>query len=712
MNPVLQRAVDGFASLQVASEVRALAAANLERWFEGDGFAPYRPLIEWLIENGAWDVLLDSFYQVIPFGTGGRRGPVGIGPNRINPWTLSTSVQGHADYLRDKFDEEELKVVIAYDVRVFRDRSGIYDRARINPVLGLSSRDLAELAARVYAANGITVYIQRRGDDRFVSTPELSFAIRFLGAHAGLNVSASHNPPDDNGGKFYNHLGGQEIPPNDELMVNRVEQVEEVRCLSWQKAKDSGFLQPFGEKIHQAYIWHVQSRALVQSRSAKVVYTPLHGTGLGSVYEVLRNLKFDVHLVDAQAAPDGDFPTVPFRAPNPEVPRSMDLAVELAKDLDADLVMATDPDADRIGAVVRHKGSWRFLNGNELGALVVHHALSQKKWAKPPVVIQTEVTSGFIAKMALGMNAQVADHLLVGFKYVGDALRQLEENQRYGQIRAQLDDFAVAVEESHGVLITPQIRDKDAAGGALYLAEAASLAKDEGRTLVDVLESLWTEHGYVANHLVSTVMRGAVGRMRIQAIQESFRRSPPKTIGGLVVTAFHDRREAKGPFGPILSETDRASRDVLVFELGTEARVILRPSGTEPKNKAYVEFRGKKGADLAFERVRVDTAAQRLAEAFVDEMLSRVDLGFPSFAHGVNDLVSVEGKISFSKQLFPELLVRIGEGTAEGWLDGALAPLGKDGRRLVDRAVSRWIDEHSPSPEVRSALVALFSLSK
>jgi len=554
------------------------------------------------------------------------------------------------------------------------------------------------------------VFIQRRGDDRFVSTPELSFAIRHLGAHAGLNISASHNPPDDNGGKFYNQLGGQEIPPYDEAMVARVEQVEEVDCLSWQKAKDSGYLQPFSDKIHQAYVWHVQSKALVQSRSAKVVYTPLHGTGLGSVYETLRNLKFDVQLVEEQAAPDGDFPTVPFCAPNPEVPRSMDLAVEKAKLLDADLVLSTDPDADRIGAVVKHKGEWRFLNGNEIGTLVVHHALTQRRWKDRPVVFQTEVTSGFISRMATAMNAQVVDHLLVGFKYVGEALRQLEENQRYGKIRAQLDDFAVAVEESHGVLITPQIRDKDAAGGALYLTEAACLAKDQGRTLVDVLESLWTEHGYVSNALVSTVMRGAVGRVRIQAIQESFRRNPPRNIGGLPVTAFYDRRDPQGVFGPVLSETDRASRDVLVFELGEEARVLLRPSGTEPKNKAYVEFRGKRGAELATEQTRVNTAAKRLAEAFVEEMLSRVDLGFPAFAHDVSDLVPVEGKISFSTQIFPELLRRLDDSAVDSWLDAALAPLGKDARRLVDRAVVRWIRENSPSVDVHARLETLFSI--
>lgn len=712
MNPLLERAIEGFSTLKVAPEVRVSAQKHLERWLTDEPFVGYRPQIEALVERGAWDLLLDAFWQVIPFGTGGRRGPVGIGPNRINPWTIATSVQGHVDYLRERSPGKALTVVIAYDVRVYRDRSEQYDRARPNPVLNLSSRDFAELAARVYTANGVRVHLQGRGDPRYVSTPELSFAIRHLGADAGLNVSASHNPPDDNGGKFYNHLGGQEIPPDDEAMVARVEQVKEVKLLSWQRAKDSGALLPLGEDVHEAFIAHVASRSLTDARSARIVFTALHGSGIGTVYEVLGRIGFDIASVAAQATQDGDFPTVPFRAPNPEVPRAMDLAVEQATASGADLVLATDPDADRIGAVVRHQGGWRFLSGNEIGAIVVHHALAHGRTPGAPIVVQTEVTTGFIARMARAMGAQVVDHLLVGFKYIGDALRQLEETGRYGEVTGTLDDFAVGVEESHGVLVTPHIRDKDAAGGAVYLAEAASLAKAQGRTLVDVLEDLWKEHGYVGNQLVSTVMRGAVGRDRIQAIQRSFRERVPEAIGGLPVTAFHDRRDPHGPFGPIKSETDAASRDVLVFELGEHARVILRPSGTEPKNKAYVEVRGQRGVtDLAAERARVEAEAKRLAEAFVDEMLGRVELGFPAWVHGVSDLVPVEGKIAFASEIVPELMrrLRANEGV-DPWLDEQLAALGKDARRLVDRAVARLLE--APGHEdVAGELRPLFALT-
>ena len=701
----------GFETVAVSQGLREVALANVSRWLAEPAFEAYRPQLHALIERGAWDVLVDSFYQVIPFGTGGRRGPVGVGPNRINPWTIATSVQGHVDYLRDRYPGQALSVAIAYDVRVYRDRGQVYDSTRPNPLVGLSSRDLAELAARVYVANGVQVHVQRRGDPRYLSTPELSFAIRKLGTRAGLNVSASHNPPDDNGGKFYNERGGQEIPPNDEAMVARVEQVREVRMLSWEDTENSPFLRVLGDDVHEGYIAHVVGRSLTRSHSARVVYTALHGTGIGTVYEALNRLGFDVSSVAAQANPDGDFSTVPFRAPNPEVPRSMDLAIAQATAEDADLVMATDPDADRIGAMVRHKGGWRFLSGNEIGTLVAHHALEHGYYPGRPVVVQTEVTTGFIPRMARAMGAQAIDHLLVGFKYVADCLVQLETVGRFGEVVASVEDFAVGIEESHGVLVTPGIRDKDAAGGAVYLAEAASLAKDRGRTLIDVLEDLWREHGYVGNRLISTVMRGAAGRARISAIQDSFRASPPTSIGGRHVTAFHDRRDPRGPFGPIQSATDAASRDVLVFELSDEARVILRPSGTEPKNKAYVEFRGQRGVpDLAAEQARVDAAAVALAEAFVDEMLRRVDLGFPAWAHGISDLVSVEGRILFSTHILPELVrrIRVGE-PVEPWIDEALKPLGKDARRLVDRAVARFVETEKPEASVAVELLRMFA---
>jgi phosphoglucomutase len=678
----LERAVAGMATLAVPEAVRGAAADNLHRWITDPRFAAYMPQLESMVERGAWDALLDAFYQVIPFGTGGRRGPVGVGPNRINPWTLATSVQGHVHYLRKRFpDADGLAVVLAYDVRAFRDLRGIYDPARPNPVLGLTSRDLAELAARVYAANGVRVHVQRRGDPRFLSTPELSFAIRQLGAHAGLNLSASHNHPDDNGGKFYNHLGGQEIPPHDEAMVDEVAAVVDVALLSWEEAVASGELVWLDDGLHRAYVEHVASCSLTPSRSARVVFTGLHGTGTGTVVEVLRAVGFEVILLDEQCDSDGAFPTVPFRAPNPEVPQAFDRAVAFARTVGADMVLATDPDADRIGCVVRVGEAWRFLTGNEIATLVVDHGLAHRG----------ERAGGFVARMARARGAAVIDHLLVGFKYIGEVLRQLDEDGRSGDVVGRPEQLVAGVEESHGVLITPAMRDKDAAGGALYLAEAASLCKDAGQTLVDRLETLWREYGYVGNVLVSTVMRGAVGQQRIRGIQDALRAAPPQEIGGRPVRAMHDRRDPGGPFGPISSGTDLASRDVLVFQLD-DARVLLRPSGTEPKNKAYVEVHGQRGvADLGAEVARVDAAVRALAEDFVDAILARVDMQLPRWAHGVSGLVPVEGKLAFGAAL-PELVRRLEAGEDfEPWLSEELSALGPDPEGLVAEAVRRFV---------------------
>ena len=679
--PTLDAARSGFATLAVAPDVQAQALENLAVWLADPRVADQHPMIEALAARGDWELLLDSFYQVIPFGTGGRRGPVGVGPNRINPFTIASSIQGHARYLRERHPTGELAVVVAYDVRCFRDARGHYPREVPNPMLGMSSRDFAELAAEVYAANGVRVHILPRGSKAFVSTPELSFAIRYYGAQGGLNVSASHNPPDDNGAKVYNDLGGQEIPPHDEALVRVVAEVDEVHRLPWERALDEGLIREIGADLHEAYLAaNLACSVAAEARSAHVVFTPLHGTGDGTVAALLERAGFRVELEPTQSPHDGAFPEVPFGTPNPEVPQSMDRAVEYAERLGADLVMSCDPDADRLGVVARHRGSWRFLSGNELGALVVRTALDHGAH-RDPVVIKTEVTSSLVQRVAEARGARVVGHLLVGFKYIGDGIRQLDEQ---GSFQGVSGRFAVGVEESHGVLVTPEVRDKDAAGAALLLAEAASLEKVRGRTLVDLLEDCWAEVGYVSNTLSSTVMRGATGRARILAIQDSFRQDPPRSIGGRAVTAFHDRQDPEGPFGPHSSGTDTAARDVLVFELGPDARLILRPSGTEPKNKVYAEICGAPGQDPA----EVDAACKALAQDFVLLMLERVGLSCPRWALEASGLLPIEKKLELPG-IVERLRARLDGGEpAFPWLDEQLADFGKDAYGLVEPALS------------------------
>lgn len=666
----MQRAQEGFATVEVPQSVRDAALQGLDRWLAE--VPEDASMVDALMEQGAWDLLVDSFYQVIPFGTGGRRGPVGLGPNRINLRTIGTSIQGHAQYLRERFPDGELSVVIAYDVRCFQDARGLYpvehDRMR-----GATSATLARHAARVYAGNGVRVWLAASP----LSTPELSFAIRHLGANGGLNVSASHNPPDDNGAKIYNHLGGQEVPPNDEHLVRIVADVREIRS-----SDDPSLIRELPEETRAAYVKaNVACSLDPQARSARVVFTALHGTGLYTVPPVLRAAGFQVDVEPTQASQDGAFPKVPFGTPNPEVRQSMDAACAHADTVGADLVMACDPDADRLGVVVKHRGRWRFLNGNEMGALVV------RALARPGgVVIKTEVTSSLIERIARHQGAGVVGNLLVGFKYIGEGIKSLETDGHYQGVEG---DYLVGVEESHGVLVTSAMRDKDAAGGALILAELASQEKARGRTLVDTLESCWGEVGYVSNRLLSTVMRGAVGRARIEAIQQSFRDAPPSEVGGQAVTAFHDRRDEQGPFGPIVSDTDFASRNVLVFQLGPDARIILRPSGTEPKNKIYAEVAGPVPAD-------VDAACEALAEDFALVMLERAGMPLPRWALKISGLVPVEQKLEFAERILPEAARRHAAGElSDAWLDQELAPLGKDPRGLVAPAVAA-----SPWPEL------------
>lgn len=708
MSEVMNQASEAFARLSVDERFKVAALAHMQRWLSNPATAHYVPMIEALAAAGRWELLLDSFYQVIPFGTGGRRGPVGIGPNRINPFTVGSSIQGHCEYLRRRFSGK-LTVVIAYDVRVYRDARGLYPRDVPSPVFGLSSRDFAELAAGVYAANGVSVYMLPRGSLRYISTPELSFSIRHLGAHGGLNVSASHNPSDDNGAKIYDQRGGQPVPPLDEELVNIVEQVTEIQRISYENAVEFGMVLPLEESVHQAYIDENLSRSLdAGARSTRVVFTALHGTGDTTVLEVLRAAGFDTQLEPTQASHDGSFPNVPFGTPNPEVRQSMDRAVELARQTGADLVMACDPDADRLGVVARHGDSFRFFNGNEMATLVVRYALEKRKG--PSIVMKTEVTSSLVSRVARHCGARVVDDLLVGFKYIADGLRLIEDTGQFRGIDGSLGDFAVGVEESHGVLVTPNIRDKDAAGAALLLAEAAHLEAQSGGTLVSLLERCWDEVGYVSNTLVSTVMRGATGRTRIEAIQRSLRESPPTHIGPYAVTAFFDRQDEAGPLGPIVSETDRGSRDVLVFQLGDVGRVLLRPSGTEPKNKVYAELVGTPGAPLEREIPRVDAACRDLALTFAQAMLARVDIALPVWALATSDLLAIEQKQAFAETLMPELLDRLGrQEDCAAWLEGALRPFGKDARALLASGVARYIATESPAQA--AALASLFGLA-
>lgn len=621
--------VEGFGGIEADAALKEQALKYVRHWLTGVEFAPYRPQLDWLIQTRQWAGLLDRFYQILPFGTGGRRGAVGIGPNRMNLWTLGASVQGHCEYLKQRFPGGgPLQVVLAYDVRQFEDKRKQYNPDRPNPVLHLSSRDLAHYAAGVYTANGIDAWILSPDNTRYLATPELSFFIRQREAHGGLNISASHNPPDDNGGKFYDDRGGQPVAPDDQIMADLVDQVTTIRTLSWPEAIRSGRVHFLDEGLHHAYIDLCRKQSLLsppRANEIKVVFTPLHGVGGMTAMEVLMVQGFKVIPVAEQMDPDGQFPNV-TQTPNPEVPASMDRAEVTARKHQADLVLSTDPDADRLGAMIPDgAGGWRYVNGNEIAMLLTHFKLNQLsvrgQMPPSPIVIRTEVTASVITRIGRHFKAQVVDNLLVGFKFVAEVLWQLEQTGAYEDVRGTPEDFVIASEESHGILLTPKIRDKDAGGAALLLAELALDQHRQGRTVLQYLESLYRQFGYCRNEGVTVAMTGVQGKQNMARMLDALRKTPPKEIASLAVTSFEDLRDEHGRLGPLKGATDAAARNFLIFHLGERARVVVRPSGTEPKAKTYIEVitspcsgntsaedwqRGCREADDLVKRIGVD----------------------------------------------------------------------------------------------------------
>ncbi|MGD2272255.1 MAG: hypothetical protein PVI06_17775, partial [Desulfobacterales bacterium] len=374
---LLNKARAGFDTLDIADKYKESSLKWLGVWLTEEAFSDYVAQIDYLIEKENWDFLLDSFYQVIPFGTGGRRGPVGIGPNRINTWTVQASAQGHAQYLIKQYGDAAKRqgVVLTYDVRKYTQR-GIYNESRPNPVMNLDCRQLAVAAAEVYAANEIKVYMFE--DVR--TTPELSFAIRHLKAVAGDMFSASHNLPTDNGKKVYDNHGGQLIPPDDQTLVDEVTQnVKGINTTNFDEAKEKGLIEIIGRDVDSAYYDAVLPLSLSKARNIKILYSSLHGTGLTSVDPVLKKLGFEVELDPKTSNLSGAFENVTFNIPNPEVQESFDTSLISADQINADMIINTDPDADRIGVMVKHNGTWQFLTGNEIGIILTSYGISKYK---------------------------------------------------------------------------------------------------------------------------------------------------------------------------------------------------------------------------------------------------------------------------------------------------------------------------------------------
>jgi phosphoglucomutase len=708
-SPVRDDLLAGMTSLATDPTHADAALQAIEQWLADPAVAEFAPLLNELIARREHDLLLDSFYRVLPFGTGGRRGPVGLGANRMNPWTLGTSVQGNIAFMRDRFgDEMPLSVVVASDVRVFRDLRGAFPEGVSNPLIGMSSVDLTKQAAAIYTRAGVRVFMAEPGNGRYISTPELSFLIRRRGAQGGLNVSASHNHPDDNGGKFYTELGAQETPPDDERMVDMVSAVRHIETWSWEEALASGLITFVGADDHAAYLQDGLSVLRSDARGARVVFTNLHGVGDQTVGEALELAGFEVHYVPEQRAHDGLFPGVQFRAPNPEYPTALVQATDLARRLGADLVLATDPDADRIGGLARKRdGTYRFLTGNELSALVA----SARFDGQPPgkIGIKTEVTTQLFSRVVRAAQGQVVEHLLVGCKYIAQVLRDLETTGRSGDVTGSVGDVLIGTEESHGFLLSANTRDKDAVPPALVLAELASVRKEAGSSLAEALDDLYRAHGAVANVQIPLVMTGAIGRGRIEAIQEALRRTPPSAIDGRPVTAFADRRDEAGVFGPIVSGTDASSRDLLAFSMGSDHRLVIRPSGTEPKTKIYAEAIVAAGDDIEASLAEAAAEAKALAADFVKQALALIGMELPDAGLHCSPLLGIEDRIAFGARILPGAVARATapEADADAVVAAVrreLADLGADAVGLTAPGARWWLARNPLSPAAHAIL--------
>jgi phosphoglucomutase/phosphomannomutase len=616
---LIEKAKKGFDSLDLPDNFKDDALKQLQTWLTEEMFSEYVFQIEHLISTGQWEFLLDSFYQVIPFGTGGRRGLVGVGPNRINPWTIQASAQGHSQYLLVAHGDAARRrgVVLAYDVRQFTDAEK-YASNRPNPIKNLDGRQLAEAAAQVYTANGIKVFLF----EGTRSTPELSFTIRHLGTVSGCMFSASHNLPTDNGKKVYDQYGGQLVPPFDQKLVDEVSgNVAAIKTMALDSAIEKGLLTKLGPEVDEAYQKAVAALQFSDDRGVKILYSPLHGTGLTSVYPVLQKMGFNIHLDPATSNQSGAFENVTFNIPNPEVVQSFDASIPTADAIGADVIMSTDPDADRIGIMARHNGQWVFVNGNEIGIVLTEYAVEQLRIAgrlkSTNVVIKTDVTSSLIETIAVENGIHCIGDLLVGFKYIGARMNRLERDGR-------MDDFILGTEESHGFLMGNYARDKDAAGAAVWLSELTSRLKTDGKNLVDYLNNIYAKYGYCHNYLTEIRLLGAKGIGRIMAIMAHLRENHVPVVGEFNVLEKVDRWQGKPQ--PHLSRTDTSSRNVLVLKMDNlphtrSIRITVRPSGTEPKFKIYIEVLGR-----PFDISRIESAKAELVD--IRQKLERAFLGY------------------------------------------------------------------------------------
>ncbi len=659
------------------------ATERVRAWLSGNIPYGYPEIIEQHLADQHVSLLFDAFWQVLPFGTGGRRGRVGYGPNRLNLATVAMTVQGHCDYLETAFPNRMQKtVVIAHDVRVFHDISGVYQfLGKSHPLLGVSSRSLAKLACEIYAANNIICYFPSPLDDHVVlTTPELAYLINRLEAVGGINLSASHNFPDDNGIKVYDGYGSQPVAPADQELIDAMERVTEVNSITFDRAVQENLVRDVPKKLHQdyvaAYVGLYKEMTGVRSDD-RVIYTPLCGCGLTTVGDVFNAIDLPF-LVPPDQGPDGLFSVIPFKAPNPEVFQATEPARRFADSHGIGIVLSSDPDADRVGLEVKlDDGSWYHFDGNQIAAVLCYFLMLDPEGPqRKGLVIETLVTTkmlGAIAKRA--GDSYVVDDLLVGFKYVANVLNALERDGRYRHVTCRPDQLVLAAEESHGIMVMSTIRDKDATPACMYLALLYQRLRGESKTILDYYLHILEELGGYADVNRSIMMVGAEGVVRRDLIMTSLRASRPQELAGHVVRKVVDYWD-EGTFGVFVSESDKLPRNVI--QIFTDSFVVtVRPSGTEPKLKIYCQL--LPGADVSSQcgmelLKHVRDKADNIARLVYAELLHRIDVQVRDVGLLLPDIIDLDRKLHFETITVPRLRAALREGTMtelhdlHGWL--------------------------------------------
>ncbi|TWU41859.1 phospho-sugar mutase [Novipirellula artificiosorum] len=582
------------------SKLSQSASLNLRSWLTEDRYRGYRDAVVEHIESEQWQKLDDVFWTIIPFGTGGRRGRMyPIGSNAINDRTIGESAQGLANYVLEYAkDHRDLSCAIAYDTRH-------------------KSRHFTELCAGIMVAAGFKVYLL----DDYRATPQLSFAVRLKQCDCGIMVTASHNPPSDNAVKVYWSSGAQVLPPHDKAIIDKVMSCQEIHGTPFEQAVASGRIEVVTAEVDAAYLDAAAKQAFSGPRDAKILYTPLHGVGAEAVLPLLKRDGFaEVELYGPHAEKSGDFPNVPGHVSNPENVAVFEKPIEHAKSVGADLVLATDPDCDRLGVaapITRDpSGDWRTFNGNQISSMLAEYVLSRRAAAGTlsanHYVVKTLVTTELMRRIAEHHAVRCVGDLLVGFKYIAEVI------DREGP-----DEFVFGAEESHGYLVGQYCRDKDGAVACMLMSELAAELKSKNKSMHQYLNDLYRKHGYHKETLINLMMEGSEGMAAMQRLMTAFRQSPPKALAGISVAQIRDygsqtltkvatgqKDSMEGPQG-----------DMIILDLADEGNyVAVRPSGTEPKIKLYVFTRlsPAQSSDLA----EAEVALTRRLESIESDMRS------------------------------------------------------------------------------------------